>query len=92
MWRSKIMRRRASGNCTPPGIFGLSFLSISVLALLVVSLLFGAIHLHGPSLVPLTVLSLGMCAGYLRTGHMLTPIVMHATLNALNLLALSARA
>lgn len=59
---------------------------------LLVSLLFGAIHLHGPSLIPLTLLGLGLCAGYIRTGHLLTPVVMHMTLNLLNLLAMLAAA
>lgn len=58
-------------------------------ALLLTALLFGAIHLHAHSLLPLAWLGLCLGAAYVWTGHLLTAIVMHATLNALNLLALT---
>ena len=60
-------------------------------ALLLSSLLFAALHLHAGSLLPLLAVG-GACGlGFLATGHLLTPIVMHALFNAVSLLALFAR-
>ena len=59
-------------------------------ALLLTSLLFAALHLHAGSLLPLLAVG-GACGlGFLATGHLLTPIVMHALFNAVSLLALYA--
>ena len=58
--------------------------------LLLSTLLFAALHLHAGSLLPLLVVG-GACGlGFLATGHLLTPIVMHALFNAVSLLALFA--
>ena len=58
--------------------------------LLLSSLLFAALHLHAASLLPLLAVG-GACGlGFLATGHLLTPIVMHALFNAVSLLALFA--
>jgi len=42
---------------------------------------FALIHLHGPSLLSLMLLSVMFSAGYAATGSILTPIVMHAVFN-----------
>ncbi len=49
------------------------------------SLLFAAIHLHVPSLVPLFVASLAWTAGYILSGTLLVPVLMHALFNAVSL-------
>ena len=61
----------------------------TVRAALLTSILFALVHLHVPALIPLTLLGLTLCAGYVYTRNLLTPIVMHATLNGLNLITLS---
>ena len=53
---------------------------------LLTSLYFALMHLHGPSLLSLLVLSVGFSAGYAATGSILTPIVMHAIFNLTGLL------
>ncbi len=58
-------------------------------AMLAVSLLFAAIHLHIPGFVPLFVVSVALCFAYVHTGSILVPIVMHALFNAINLWALT---
>ena len=55
-------------------------------AALMTSLYFALMHLHGPSLLSLLVLSVGFSAGYAATGSILTPIVMHAVFNLTGLL------
>jgi membrane protease YdiL (CAAX protease family) len=50
--------------------------------------LFAWMHLHVPALVPLFVIATAFALGYLYTGSLLTPIVMHALFNAVNLAAL----
>ena len=59
-------------------------------ALLLSSLLFAALHMHAGSLLPLVGVGLGCGLGYIATGHLLTPIVMHALFNASSLLSLFA--
>lgn len=61
---------------------GRAFLFVAVLT----SLYFSLMHLHGPSLLSLLVLSVGFSAGYASTGSILTPIVMHAVFNFTGLL------
>ncbi len=51
-------------------------------AMLVVSAVFAAVHLHAPSFGPLFALGLGLVLGYEMTGSLLTPITMHALFNA----------
>ncbi len=51
------------------------------LSLVVVSVLFAAIHVHLPSLAPLFVLSFAFCLAYLGTGSLWAPIVMHSLFN-----------
>jgi len=65
-------------------------------ALVVQAAIFGLIHFAGawnawPLAIPLAFV--GWCNGatYLRTGSLAVPILMHATFNAVNLLALNAR-
>ncbi len=55
-------------------------------ALLVVALLFAGLHLHAPTLLPLFGIGVACSLGFLATGHLLTPIVMHAGFNAVSLL------
>ena len=49
------------------------------------SLLFAAIHLHVPSLVPLFVIATGFSLAYIYTGSLWTPIAMHGLFNGINL-------
>jgi membrane protease YdiL (CAAX protease family) len=60
-------------------------------AALLTSLYFALMHLHGPSLLSLVVLSVGFSAGYAATGSILTPIVMHAIFNLTGLLLFFAK-
>ena len=53
--------------------------------MLTVSAIFAGIHLHLPSLLPLFVLSVWLCLGYLYAGSILVPVVMHMLFNAVNL-------
>lgn len=52
-----------------------------VFAVLLCSFYFALIHLHGPSLLSLMVLSAMFSVGYAATGSILTPIVMHTVFN-----------
>lgn len=54
----------------------------SLPALLLVSAVFALNHLHGPSLLPLFVLAIGLGLAYELTGSLLAPVVMHAAFNA----------
>lgn len=54
-------------------------------AMLLVSGLFAGIHLHVPSLLPLFVLSMSLCVGYVYIGSIVVPVVMHMLFNAVNL-------
>lgn len=60
-------------------------------AALMTSLYFALMHMHGPSLLSLLVLSVGFSAGYAATGSILTPIVMHAVFNLTGLLLFFAK-
>jgi membrane protease YdiL (CAAX protease family) len=53
-------------------------------ALVIISAVFAAIHLHVPSLGPLFVLAVGLGLAYELTGSLLAPITMHALFNAAN--------
>lgn len=55
------------------------------LALVGTSLLFGLVHFHPPSFIPLTLLGAGLAWGYQRTGNLLTCIVGHAAYNTVGL-------
>ena len=57
-------------------------------ALLTSSLLFAAIHVHLPSMLGLGLLAVILCLLYERTGSLWATITMHATFNALTILAL----
>jgi membrane protease YdiL (CAAX protease family) len=59
-----------------------------VYAVAISALLFACIHMHVPALVPLFVMAAAFALGYLYTGSILTPIVMHVLFNAVNLTAL----
>lgn len=56
-----------------------------LLAMCAISILFAAIHLHLPGLLPLFVLAMIMSAGYLWTGSLWVPIIVHALFNAGNI-------
>ncbi len=53
------------------------------------SLLFAAMHFHLPSFLPLLLLSAVLCLAYWRTGSLWVGIGMHATFNAVSILALN---
>lgn len=55
-------------------------------ALLTLALLFAALHLHAAALLPLMAVSLAFSLGYLATGNLATPIIMHALFNSATLL------
>jgi membrane protease YdiL (CAAX protease family) len=59
-------------------------------ALLLTNLLFAAMHLHAPSILPLMLVGCALSFGMLLTGSLLTPIVMHAIFNGEMLLLLYA--
>jgi membrane protease YdiL (CAAX protease family) len=50
-------------------------------AILCVSVIFAALHLHAPSLAPLGVLSAAFCFAYVQTGSLAVPMVMHMLFN-----------
>lgn len=54
-------------------------------AIVVVSVLFGAVHGHWPSFVPLFMLSVALCLGYIYRGSLITSMAMHACFNALTI-------
>ncbi len=60
--------------------------------LLLTSLLFAAMHLNAVAFLPLLVLSLACGLGYMATGSLLTPIVMHGLFNLVSLVAHTAAA
>lgn len=53
------------------------------LALVGTAVLFGAMHVHGPAFLPLTLLGAGLAWGYARTGNLLTAFIAHGTYNAI---------
>ncbi len=55
---------------------------------LVVSVIFAVMHYHGPSFVPLFLLSATLCLVYWRTGSLWVCIGMHALFNAVTVIAL----
>lgn len=54
------------------------------------SLLFALMHMHGPSLVPLLVLSVGLSLAYTYSRSLLVPISMHMIFNGMSLIAVTA--
>ena len=50
-----------------------------------VSLIFALVHLHLPTLLPLFVISFAFSVGYILTGSILVPILMHALFNGVSL-------
>ena len=52
-----------------------------------VSLLFAVMHFHIPSIVPLFVIAMAFSLGYLCTGSLAVPIVMHALFNTVSITA-----
>ena len=58
-------------------------------AIFLTSFLFALVHFHIPSLVPLFVIATAFAVGYVYSGSLLVPIVMHALFNAVNLAALT---
>ncbi len=59
-----------------------------ITALVLSSVLFGFIHLHGPSFLPLTLFGVALAMSYEKTGSLLVPILMHSIFNAFNLAAM----
>ena len=57
-------------------------------AILTSSLLFAAIHVHLPSMLGLGILAVILCLLYERTGSLWATITMHATFNAITIVAL----
>ncbi len=55
----------------------------------VVSILFAAMHLHLPSLLPLFLLSTMFCVAYARTRSLWVPIGMHACFNGVTVILLT---
>lgn len=55
---------------------------------LLVSLLFGGLHMHLPSLLPLFLLSVAFSFAYARTRSLLVPMGMHALFNGVTVLLL----
>jgi len=53
-----------------------------------VSALFAAVHFHLPSLVPLFVIAVAFSLGYVYSGSLVVPVVMHALFNGVNLVLL----
>ena len=58
------------------------------LAITAVSLLFAAIHCHVPALAPLFLIATAFSIGYLYSGSIIVPIVMHSIFNLVNLTAI----
>lgn len=56
--------------------------------IIAVSLLFAAVHFHVPSIAPLFGIAVAFSLGYVCTGSIVTPIVMHAIFNAVSITAL----
>jgi len=57
-------------------------------AIVIVSMLFAAIHGHVPAILPLFVVGTFLSVSYLYTGSLLVPILMHTIFNGVNLAAL----
>ncbi len=55
-------------------------------ALILQALLFGAIHAHLPTFLPLSAAGVCFALGYAATGTLLTPIIMHMVFNACSIL------
>ena len=53
-------------------------------AIVIVSLLFAAIHLHLPSMVPLFIIAAAFSLAYIHTGSIVVPVVMHGLFNGVN--------
>ena len=47
---------------------------------------FALVHMQATTFLPLLLFSILLCAGYLATGSLITPIVMHIIFNGMNLL------
>jgi membrane protease YdiL (CAAX protease family) len=59
-------------------------------ATLISALLFGIVHMHVGSFLPLFVLALLLATAYEMTGSLLVPMIMHALFNALMIVAMFA--
>jgi len=57
-------------------------------AVLVVALVFAAVHMHLPSAIPLFVMALTFAMAYVRTGSLVVPVVMHAMFNGTTLVTI----
>jgi len=57
-------------------------------AVIVVSAVFAVIHFHVPSIVPLFLIAVALSLGYLYSGSLLVPMVMHGLFNTVNLVLL----
>ncbi len=57
------------------------------LAVFLVSTCFAILHMHIPSIVPLFVFSVALCWGYMHTGSLMVPIIMHSAFNSVAILS-----
>lgn len=55
-------------------------------AIVMVSLLFAMVHGHLPAMAPLFVVAVGLSLGYICSGTILVPMIMHALFNTVNLI------
>lgn len=56
-----------------------------VVGIILTSLVFGVMHVHVPSYLPLFLLSVGLCLAYAYTGSILVPIIIHSTFNLVSI-------
>ena len=54
-------------------------------AIVLVSVLFASVHGHLPAMVPLFVVAVSLSLGYICSGTILAPMIMHALFNGINL-------
>jgi len=55
----------------------------------IVSLCFALMHFHVPSIMPLFIIAMAFSMGYLATGSLMVPMVMHAVFNTVSLTAMT---
>ena len=58
-------------------------------AVVIMAVVFAAIHFHVPSLVPLFIVAVAFSIGYIYSGSLLVPVVMHGLFNTVNLVLLA---
>lgn len=58
-------------------------------AVFVMGIVFAAVHFHLPSMVPLFIVAVTLSIGYIYSGSLLVPIVVHGLFNTVNLILLA---